>query len=115
MADNSQMAWPAGGIHRYGPAAQANLCRRNLPPRRAAILVSLCHCNGEASLLYTLRSHHLSTHAGHVSFPGGHLEPGEMSVDAALRETYEELGEATGSIHIIGKFSMIPAITGVRM
>ena len=37
-----------------------------------------------------------------------------MSVDAALRETYEELGEATGNIQVLGKFTTIPAITGVR-
>lgn len=44
------------------------------------------------SLLFTLRSPHLPTHAGQVSFPGGVVEPGEDPVAAALREAAEEVG-----------------------
>jgi 8-oxo-dGTP pyrophosphatase MutT (NUDIX family) len=44
------------------------------------------------SLLFTLRSPHLPTHAGQVSFPGGVVELGEDVVRAALREAEEEVG-----------------------
>ena len=39
--------------------------------REAAVLVSLCNVAMVPSLLYTVRSSTLRSHAGHVSFPGG--------------------------------------------
>mmetsp|Transcript_40143 Transcript_40143/g.65946 ORF Transcript_40143/g.65946 Transcript_40143/m.65946 type:complete len:174 (+) Transcript_40143:1-522(+) len=59
--------------------------------RHAAVLIPLCNVNGRASILFTVRTDKVSTHKGQVSFPGGHLEPGETAAAAALRETGEEL------------------------
>ena len=51
---------------------------------------------------------------GHVSFPGGHLDQGETDIQAALRETEEELGRCMHSdmIEVLGRGPPILAITG---
>ncbi|CAN0093652.1 unnamed protein product [Ectocarpus sp. 12 AP-2014] len=85
---------------------------RSRAVRRAAVLVPLCNRDGVASLLFTVRSSKVSTHKGQVSFPGGHLEPGEDAVEAALRETREEIGDSLGRIDVLGTCHTLPAITG---
>ena len=80
--------------------------------RKAAVLVPLCNVNGVASLLFTVRGDNVGTHKGQVSFPGGHIEPNEAYTDAAVRETYEEIGIGVGPIRILGTCQMVPAITG---
>jgi nudix motif 8 len=80
--------------------------------KSAAVLIPLCNRNGNASILFTKRSDNLRTHKGQVSFPGGHIDPDETPTEAAIRETYEELGSRIGKIKILGICQTIPAITG---
>ena len=80
--------------------------------KRAAVLIPLCNRNGIASILFSLRTMSLSTHKGQVSFPGGHIEENESPVEAAIRETKEEIGSGIGHIDILGICQTIPAITG---
>ena len=80
--------------------------------RRAAVLVPLCFKEGKPAVLFTVRSQLVSTHKGQVSFPGGHIEPGESSAAAALREAREELGPSLGPIHLVARGTAVPAITG---
>lgn len=81
--------------------------------RDAGVLVSLCNVDREPSLLYTVRSSKLRSHAGHVSFPGGGLDSGESYEDAALRETYEEIGVDPEKIHILGLCQTVYSVTGL--
>jgi 8-oxo-dGTP pyrophosphatase MutT (NUDIX family) len=81
--------------------------------RQASILIPLCNRNGEASILYTLRSQTVGTHKGQVSFPGGMNNPDEDDISTAIRETIEEIGEDVGDIEIIGLGQTIYSITGV--
>ncbi len=62
--------------------------------RRAAVMV-LFHPaprSDEAQVVLIERSSGPHRHAGQVSFPGGALEGDESAVEAALRETAEEIG-----------------------
>ena len=74
----------------------------NTTKKRAAVLIPLCNRYGKPSILFTLRSSRTSTHAGQVSFPGGHIEEGESPSDAAVRETFEETGVSVDTIQILG-------------
>lgn len=80
--------------------------------KQAAVLIPLCNRHNEASVLFNLRSQTVGTHKGHVSFPGGHLNPGETPTEAAVRECYEELGSNIGEIKVLGVCQTVPAITG---
>jgi 8-oxo-dGTP pyrophosphatase MutT (NUDIX family) len=59
--------------------------------RPAAVLVLLLRRAGRWHIPLTQRTDHLR-HGGQISLPGGIVEQGESSVDAALRELAEELG-----------------------
>ena len=62
--------------------------------------------DGEWHLLYQVRSQHVSQ-AGDSSFPGGRIEEGESSEEAAIRETIEELQIERDQLHILGEFDYI--------
>lgn len=79
--------------------------------KQASVFIPLCNRHGVASVLFTVRSQHVGTHKGQVSFPGGHLEPGEAEIAAAHRETFEELGFTIGKLFTIGNCQTLPAKT----
>ena len=54
-------------------------------------------------LLLTERAHHMRSHPGQVSFPGGSLDAGETALEAALREAHEEIGLDPASIEVFGE------------
>lgn len=70
--------------------------------RRAAIAVLLSPHEGQVTYVLTRRSLNLRRGAGNYALPGGHLEPGEDAVGAAMRETAEELGVATRPRQVLG-------------
>ncbi len=73
--------------------------------RQAAVLVLLYSHEGEWRFPLTLRPASLQAHAGQVSLPGGAIEPGETSVEAAVREFHEELGDDGQAIRMLGHLS----------
>ncbi|MGL5810202.1 MAG: NUDIX hydrolase [Nocardioides sp.] len=58
-------------------------------------------------LLFTERAHHLRSHPGQVSFPGGAADPGETPEETALREADEETGVVRDTVRVFGK---LPAL-----
>jgi 8-oxo-dGTP pyrophosphatase MutT (NUDIX family) len=87
-----------------------------LPLVSAAVLVPIVTNPAGLSVLFTLRTPHLSAHAGQVSFPGGRVEPGDADETAtALRETQEEIGLRPDRIRLIGSLDTYVTRTGFRI
>jgi 8-oxo-dGTP pyrophosphatase MutT (NUDIX family) len=84
--------------------------------RPAAVLVPLVdHPHGMAVLL-TLRTPHLSAHAGQISFPGGRIEADDAdAAAAALRETEEEVGLPRDRVSVIGRLDNYVTGTGFEI
>lgn len=76
----------------------------NDPPRRSAVLVLFGPGEDGPDVVLTERSETLRSHASQVSFPGGRLDPGEGPEDAALRETWEEVGIDPADVEVVGSF-----------
>lgn len=82
----------------------------------AAVLVGLVPRTEGPRVLLTRRVEGLRRHGGQVSFPGGRVDPGDCDlVDAALRETEEEVGIARGLIEPWGYLDPLATITGFRV
>lgn len=72
-------------------------------PRAGAVLMAFAAGERGPELLLTERAHHMRSHPGQVSFPGGKVEPGETHEEAALREAWEEIGLDPASVHVVGR------------
>ncbi len=74
-------------------------------PRRSAVLMLFADGDrdGEGELLLTERAHHMRSHPGQVSFPGGMIDPGETPVQAALREADEEIGLDPSGVEVLAE------------
>ncbi|MGA2261668.1 MAG: CoA pyrophosphatase [Acidobacteriota bacterium] len=79
--------------------------------RKAAVLMPIFERDGEPYFLLTRRTEEVSTHKGQISFPGGMLQAGENLEQAALRETFEEVGITPDRIDILGRFHDYISIT----
>lgn len=94
---------------RSAPQAPFGVTRLELPfqgdSRPAAVLCLLFEEGGETSVVLTRRSAHLRSHGGEVAFPGGRLRPGELPLQAALREANEEVGLEPATVEMIGELT----------
>ena len=91
-----------------GPSPIERIPRRHWPVGGfgvASVLVPLHEVEGVPSVLLTLRHSDLRHHAGQVSFPGGRVDPGESSLDAALRDAREEVGLDPARVRVLGRLS----------
>ena len=78
--------------------------------RPAAVLCLLFEKGGEANVALTWRLAHFRPHAGEVSFPGGRLQTGELSLRAALREAKEEIGVEPAAVAVIGELTPLTTV-----
>jgi 8-oxo-dGTP pyrophosphatase MutT (NUDIX family) len=75
--------------------------------------------DGEAHVLLTERPRGELRHPGEVSFPGGAVEPNDVSVEAAaLREAAEEVGldPVAAGVRILGRLEIVEVrVSGFRL
>lgn len=71
----------------------------------SAVLMLLVDSADGAEILLTRRSSTLSNHRGEISFPGGRVDVGESVIDAARRETHEEVGVHPDAVEVHGTLS----------
>ena len=71
--------------------------------RRGAVLMLFGEGSDGGDLLLTERAHHMRSHPGQVSFPGGTIDPGETPREAALREAWEETGLDPGGVEVFAE------------
>lgn len=91
------------------PAAQ--LPRGDLKSAAVCLIITAAE-DGEAALLLTLRPARMNRHANQFAFPGGRMDAGESVLDAALRETREEIGLALSPDEVIGRLDDYPTRSG---
>ncbi|MCM3762335.1 CoA pyrophosphatase [Alkalihalobacillus oceani] len=59
----------------------------------AAVILPLVDIDGELSVLFEVRAHHLNSQPGEICFPGGRIDADDPTPQlAAMREVTEELG-----------------------
>ncbi|WP_346910077.1 CoA pyrophosphatase [uncultured Roseibium sp.] len=81
------------------------------PPRDAAVLIPIIEHGNEPTVILTVRTAHLSSHAGQIAFPGGKIDREDNGpAAAALREAEEEIGLEPEAVRPIGELS--PYLTG---
>jgi 8-oxo-dGTP pyrophosphatase MutT (NUDIX family)/thiol-disulfide isomerase/thioredoxin len=71
--------------------------------RQAAVLVLFGETDGAMDVTVVERAHTLRNHAAQIAFPGGGVDAGDISVEAAaLREAKEEIGLRPESVRLLG-------------
>ena len=109
-AIDPRMAYPAGitpesdhAIREFFPAS----------PVAAAVLVPIVDHPSGLTVLMTERASHLKNHAGQISFPGGRIENDDAGpLEAALRETEEEIGLSRDHVRFVGYLDPHLVLTG---
>jgi 8-oxo-dGTP pyrophosphatase MutT (NUDIX family) len=82
--------------------------------RPAAVLIPVVD-RAEPAVLLTLRTE-LPNHPGQIAFPGGKIDPGDMTpASAALREAEEEIGLSPTLIEPIGYLDLYLTFSGFRI
>jgi len=97
-------------LHDVRAALQRPPRRLRIPGSRHAAVAAVL--TPELDLLFMLRStREGDPWSGHVSFPGGRVEPTDPSpLDAAIRETHEELGLHLDRTMLLGELDHVPTI-----
>lgn len=74
------------------------------PRRRSAVLMTFAEGDHGSDVILTERASTLRSHAAQVSFPGGHIDPGDDgAVGAALREAQEEVGLDPETVQVVSE------------
>jgi 8-oxo-dGTP pyrophosphatase MutT (NUDIX family) len=82
--------------------------------REASVLMPLV-LRDEWQVILTQRPKTMPSHAGQIAFPGGKRESGETALQAALRETEEEVGLSASDLEVLGRLPSFNAVSDYRV
>lgn len=93
------------------PGLERELAPRS-PPKDAAVLIPVV-ARTPLTVLFTLRTEHLTAHAGQVSFPGGKIDAIDPdAIATALREAEEEIALSPALVEPLGFLDTYHTSTG---
>ena len=122
LAPAAQKSWLADRLARPAPPLAMGmgdghrLPGREGPTTPAAVLVPLVNRADGLTLLLTQRSADLPDHPGQISFPGGRVEPDDVSLAAtAMREAAEEVGLPAACVEVLGHMATYVTVTGFEV
>lgn len=75
--------------------------------KSAAVLMLVYPDQETAMIALIVRNSYNGVHSSQIAFPGGKVEVGESVLNAALRETHEEIGVAPENVTIVCPFSNV--------
>lgn len=81
----------------------------------SAVLIPLIKKEGKYHIVFEVRSNKLSHQPGEICFPGGKRESEETSMQAAIRETCEELLLSESDIKMYGPLDYFLSPAGMRI
>lgn len=81
---------------------------------QAAVTIPLLDVAGQPSILFEVRSGKLNWQPGEICFPGGRIESRDSTpLDAAMRETVEELGIKKEEVEPVGAMDLLVSPIGL--
>jgi 8-oxo-dGTP pyrophosphatase MutT (NUDIX family) len=109
LSDRLKLPLPGGDAHeqfRARPVGDVKpLFDHKLPPKPGGVIILLFEEHGEIKFPLTKRAEYNGAHSGQISLPGGKAEPGENSIQTAIRECEEEIGIPSAQIEVLGILS----------
>jgi 8-oxo-dGTP pyrophosphatase MutT (NUDIX family) len=72
---------------------------------KAGVMILLYLRDDDWNVVFIRRPSTVLHHKDQISFPGGQIEPGEDFIQAALRETREEIGVPSERLRILGELT----------
>jgi 8-oxo-dGTP pyrophosphatase MutT (NUDIX family) len=77
------------------------------PPKESAVVFPIYQREGIWTTVFIQRPDGQGVHSNQLAFPGGKIEENESSKQAALRETFEEIGIPQSQIELAGQLTEI--------
>ena len=119
VTEGISVSYPYGDmLRRQMHANVSDFSDRRADPeglKHAAVALTVVDSDHGAAFLLTRRASKLRAHSGQFALPGGRVEAGETSVQAALREMHEEVGVELGEEAVLGLLDDYPTRSGYRI